>query len=357
MNNMLYDTQPTTDYSDRLEFSYYETISAINEARHIYLVRHRSTGMICVRKDLGIYNISIYRYLKNNPINGTPKIYALYESDGILTVIEEFIPGETLANRLEHNPFIDEKECRQVLLSICDILSQLHNAVPPIVHRDIKPSNIMLTADGLVKVLDFNAAKYSDNTQESDTTLLGTCGYAAPEQYGFGSSSPRTDIYALGMLIKHMIDINPHLASVFSKVAEKCTRIDPDDRYQNIASLRSALTSHSNPLPPGFRQKKLWHMLIAIPIYIFIFWLSLTVEYSNLPPSAQPVERLFTLIWLLGMVGITCNYQNIWTHLPLCNSPHMPLKIPGIILWNAIYTMITIIIIVIIDITIFNYHG
>ena len=357
MNNDFYDLKPNTDFSDRQDVSAYEIISAINETRHIYLVKHNPSGMICVRKDLAIYNISIYKYLKDNPIPGIPKIFAIKETDGILSIIEEYISGETLAEHLERHSTISEKECRNIILSICDILNTLHNSNPPIVHRDIKPSNIMITTDGRVMLLDFNAAKHPDNTQSSDTTLLGTQGYAAPEQYGFGSSTPKTDIYAIGMLLKRIIECNPHLAASFSRIADRCTRLDPSDRYQSIYSLQTAISINNSFLPPGFRRKKIWHMIIAIPVYIMIFWLSLTIEYNDLPPTALPIERFFTLVWLLGLVGISCNYVNIWRHLPLCSSRYPLLRLLGVILWDTVYTMITIIIIVIIDITVFNYHG
>ena len=90
--------------------------------------------------------------------------------------------------------------------------------IAPIIHRDIKPSNIMITEQNHVVLLDFNAAKLYTNASTNDTVLLGTKGYAAPEQYGFGSSSPQTDIYAIGVLIKeaadHMTNVPERLFSI-----------------------------------------------------------------------------------------------------------------------------------------------
>ena len=89
---------------------------------------------------------------------------------------------------------------------LCNILEALHSMTPPIIHRDIKPSNIIITSYNYAMLLDFNAAKQFSGQNESDTVLIGTPGYAAPEQYGFGSSSPKTDIYSLGIVLREMLD-------------------------------------------------------------------------------------------------------------------------------------------------------
>lgn len=77
------------------------------------------------------------------------------------------------------------------MIMLCNILNALHSMTPPIIHRDIKPSNIIITSYNYAMLLDFNAAKQFSGQNESDTVLIGTPGYAAPEQYGFGSSSPK----------------------------------------------------------------------------------------------------------------------------------------------------------------------
>lgn len=92
-----------------------------------------------------------------------------------------------------------------VIRSLCDILHKLHGNLPPIIHRDIKPSNIIFSSDGVVKLIDFNAARELRAEQNEDTRLMGTRRFAAPEQYGFGQSDPRTDIYALGITFYYML--------------------------------------------------------------------------------------------------------------------------------------------------------
>lgn len=93
---------------------------------------------------------------------------------------------------------------------------------PPIVHRDIKPSNIILTEDGRIVLIDLNAARLDDKKRSHDTQLIGTAGFAAPEQYGFATSSPRADLYAAGILTRVLLtetDANDAMLLIFCGVS------------------------------------------------------------------------------------------------------------------------------------------
>jgi len=188
-----------------LMLSYYKEVATINEDHGIYLVQDIRTGKFYVKKLLTVYNAEIYHYLMDHPIANTPKIYLAGESDGILTVVEEYIPGDTLEEILEEKKTLPEKQVIEITLQLSLILRAFHSCDPAIVNRDIKPSNIKISPDGMVKLLDMNAAKWTNAEAERDTKLLGTQGYAAPEQYGFGPSSVQTDIYALGVLMNVML--------------------------------------------------------------------------------------------------------------------------------------------------------
>ena len=85
---------------------------------------------------------------------------------------------------------------------MCDGLKELHEQ--KIIHRDIKPSNMILQADGRIRLIDFDAARIFKDNKATDTELLGTKDYAPPEQYGFGQTDPRSDIYSLGVTIKNV---------------------------------------------------------------------------------------------------------------------------------------------------------
>ena len=125
---------------------------------------------------------------------------------------------------------------------LCDVLAYLHSRKPPIIYRDMKPDNVQLKPDGTITLLDFGTAreyKYR-GAEGSDTSCLGTRGYAAPEQYGgMGETDARTDIYCLGATLYHLLTghnpslppyemkpirtINPALPRGLEQIILRCT--------------------------------------------------------------------------------------------------------------------------------------
>lgn len=333
------------DYSQKLAMSYYKNIATLNETHKIFLVQHQETHKIFVKKILTVYNKDIYQTLSTHPICGIPRIVDYYESDQQLTVIEHYISGQTLEEIIHTNRLTLSTILRYVL-ELCDILGELHEMHPPIIHRDIKPSNIIITEYDHVVLIDFNAAKYFSASSTSDTVLLGTKGYAAPEQYGFGASSPQTDIYAVGILLKELTSSLTNVPFSLEEIIEKCVQINPADRYRSVAELANALKrilpfpqprktatpNYHKFLFPGFRTHTAWKMLIAIPTYFFIFWLSLSLEVENTYGVALWVERIFCLSIFLSVIFGTFNYGNIHKRFPLCNSNYRIVKYFGIAL-------------------------
>lgn len=359
--------------------STYKTIANINESHKVYLVQDEETGKIYVRKILDIYNYNVYYQLYQNPVVGTPRIFDITKSGNQLILIEEYITGSSLQELLDTST-LKAEYAYPYILELCDIVQRLHSQNPPIIHRDIKPSNIIITPDNHVVLIDFNAAKYYSDADTVDTVLLGTKGYAAPEQYGFGASSPETDIYAIGILINEMLVSKSDTANanVLKTITKKCTELNPRDRYSDVEALKRALitcknntpvsihsntvhnsfpekvTGYFNYLPPGFRTGKLWHMLLASISYIFIFWLCLTLEVKDADTSVLWLERCFCLIMMLSIILFSFNYLNIQQYFPLCNSNKKPSKILGIILWNTVIIFGLFTIMLIIEQTIFK---
>ena len=220
----------------------YKIISALNEEHKVYLVQSALSGNIYVQKILDVYNIRVYEYLYRNPVAGIPRLINYYEDGNQLIVIEEYISGTSLQEKID-NSDLSVSDIRSYMIMLCNILEALHSMTPPIIHRDIKPSNIIITSYNYAMLLDFNAAKQFSGQNESDTVLIGTPGYAAPEQYGFGSSSPKTDIYSLGIVLREMLgsitptfDIDPILHRL-NLIAERCTQMTPAARYQSVTEL------------------------------------------------------------------------------------------------------------------------
>lgn len=337
------------DYSKQLALSYYKTIATLNEDHKVYLVQHQETQEIFVKKILSVYNADIYKELTRYPVCGTPRIIEYFEENNQLILIESYVSGQSL-DRLMQTTRPDISDIIHYTIQLCEILCQLHSMQPPIIHRDIKPSNIIITEYNHVVLLDFNAAKYYNENANKDTVLLGTKGYAAPEQYGFGSSSPRTDIYAVGILLKELTASLPNVPKNLTNIIEKCIEFKPTDRYETVSELKDALEQNNSGksvedsrqlsfrdfLLPGFRTLTPWKMLVATPIYLMLFWLSLSLEIKDTYGAALWIQRIFCLLMFLSIIMGTCNYLNIHNYLPLCNSRYRIVRLFGILLLDFI---------------------
>ena len=225
-------------------------------------------------------------------------------------------------------------------------------------------------------LLDFNAARFysGEPGRESDTRLLGTKGYAAPEQYGFGESSPQTDLYSIGRVLQECVDVLPktdidsgnHIGRqksasekitdphTFDSVIQKCTQMTPSKRYSSAAALKNALLGclgrSSRPdimgpminpyLPPGFRTLNPWKMLIASVVYFLVFDLSLTLKDQTASMQVLWMERLLVLFLGLMNIALGSNYLGIQRYMPFHSSSSPALRIAGVLLTMAAATMI-----------------
>jgi len=230
---------------DLLELSVYEDEGYLHDNEDVVLVKHRETGQHYIKKLLTTYDQSVYEYLMRHPIQHMPRILELFEGTDTLIVIEELIQGDTVAQLLGTG-VIKEDKAIQIAIELCKILDDLHHLEKPIVHRDIKPSNVMISRDDEVWLLDVNVAKWHDPEETDDTRHMGTWNYAAPEQVGYGltASSPKTDIYALGMLLNVMITgefpKDQKAKGPIWNIIERCISLNADERY-TAGELREAL--------------------------------------------------------------------------------------------------------------------
>lgn len=317
-----------------LRLSYYQQVADINAEHCVYLVQDVRTKKFYVKKLLTVYNADIYRYLMAHHIPNTPTIILVEEDDKVLTVIEEYIPGDTLEDVLEQKGTLAEEQVLDIISQLCSILSAFHSCHPAIVNRDIKPSNIKISPDGVVKLLDMNAAKWSNNQSDKDTKLLGTQGYAAPEQYGFGPSSVLTDIYSVGVLMNVLLTgelPNKRMAGGrLSKVIQKCVELSPSGRYQNISELQAVLhqlsgkaatgTVRSNWrkfLPPGFRNRNVIKWLFSALGYVALIAVGLDLQVENAGTIELIINRIAFAVMGLCIVLFNGNYLNVQRHFVL----------------------------------------
>lgn len=321
---------------EEYRLSCYEELTTLDDHDHIYLVKHKLSGEIFVKKILKRFSLDVYEQLKKLNIQGIPQIHELILDHDHLILIEDYIHGQTLEQILSNLTTIPETRACKIILDLCTLLKNLHQLTPPIIHRDLKLSNIILLNDDSIYLVDFDTARYYEDGQEEDTQLLGTKEYAAPEQYGFGQSDARSDIYALGIILNRLLtgQYPKHQLSSgrFQSVISKCIRWEPEERFQTIDELAHALNtclnleheksaplSISGLIPPGFRTRKLWKMLIAAFGYFFCFYCSMTSEItetnSSIPLTGSKLwyERIFMLIVFLSLIIYNCDYLKIRT--------------------------------------------
>ncbi|MBM6927132.1 serine/threonine-protein kinase [Pseudoflavonifractor phocaeensis] len=204
-------------------------------------IRHRTSGKeFILRRFTG--NPEVYQKLLDYTCPHLPTIYEVASRGQDNLVVEEFVRGDTLGSLLQGSLFTVE-ETKRIVRQVCRALWVLHSIGA--VHRDVKPENIILR-DRQAVLIDFDAARFHKPENQNDTQILGTVGFAAPEQYGLSQSDIRTDIYALGVLINVMLT-GEHPSRELTRgrlgrVVDRCTHVNPQRRYKNVLRLMEALS-------------------------------------------------------------------------------------------------------------------
>lgn len=343
------------DLEAELRLSYYREITYVNKAHQVKLVQHLETEKIFVLKELKVYDLQVFSYLSENALMGIPKIVELIQQGSSLYVIEEYIPGDSIKELLDLNGPFAEKKAVTIIRQLCQILKPLHAHHPPIIHRDIKPSNLIVKPDGSLVLIDFNSAKEIKGTTGKDTVLIGTTGYAAPEQYGFYESMQTTDIYGIGVLFHELLtgqlpNQGSSCTNNLSPIIKKCTSMDPKQRYQTVAELDNALETtkvkkqnQQDPkkgfrawLPPGFRSGKPLVMIVGFLWYLIFVSVSLSLENQNVNLIGLWFYRIASLMVFLLETLFIGNYRNIWSRFPLTRNQSIWIKIIGVILMGFI---------------------
>lgn len=133
----------------------------------------------------------------------------------------EYIEGDSLQKILDGGRIYSVRETAEAGLSFCAILQKLHELDPPLIYRDFKPANILVRKNGSYVLIDYGACRTFKADAVRDTKMLGTEGYAAPEQYGgWEQSDVRTDIYGIGAVLHHMLTGRHPLETGLGSVAE-----------------------------------------------------------------------------------------------------------------------------------------
>lgn len=367
----------TLEEESRLSF--YRELTVLDEKKNIVLVQDIRNSELCVKKTLDIYSRDVYEQLASVRIEGVPAVKECVADDGKLIVVEEYVQGRSLKQVLDEQGLLNEEQAYEIAVQLVDILVRLHQLEPAIVHRDIKPSNIIIEKNGHVNLIDFNVARHVNADKNEDTRMLGTVYFAAPEQFGFGQSDERTDIYGLGATINYIMTGDKPGAGIaeciFSDILKKCLMVDAKDRYQSAEELRGVLdmlnysivqdnrkkaetafgkdntvsvvrtyrnirdiivkmyrkyqkrnydidTSWRRYLLPGFRRLNVVYCLIALVWYAVIVWMTITFAVTDsktgIPVTGGELTmyKIAVFVLLFGMTMWFGNYLNIRRKLP-----------------------------------------
>lgn len=242
-----------------------------------------------------------------------PRICAVYQLKDELVVVMEYLQGETLQDVVFRcGPSF--RLAQEVFPRACEAVRELHERFnPPLIHRDLKPANIVLS-NGEVFLIDFGIARAYRSGSASDTSHLGTRAYAPPEQYGFGQTDARSDVYALGMVLYYCLTgrtaevadresafAHPLVPEEYRSIIERACAFDPRNRYGSVEDLQRAFalasgrhvrdfgntpeTTESNAarFEPGYLREKrvvpgrdvLSSLVQRIPIPLGLAWNSL----------------------------------------------------------------------------------
>ena len=314
------------------------------------LVQDAATGEILVQKIIHKESIPVYRKLMELQSPHLTKIISCEEQQDKGVVTEEYVSGKTLDETLRQKGPMPEELVKNYIGQLLEVLEQVHRQ--GIVHRDISPKNVLISTDGIVKLLDFDIARKRKVNQNADTTILGTVGFASPEQYGFLQTDVTADIYAVGVLMNVMLEgtlPNMHLTrkKAFYDVVRKCTEIDPQNRYQNVAQLRLALKlgkqsdTKNKTIIPGFQTGVIWKEILAIFIYLILLigTIESLLQYGKTPQTfLLEALAVFIYAWVACAAGF--NFL-LWD-----------IKVPGI---RSLQKPVRIILRIILALTIFYF--
>ena len=234
-----------------------------------------------ILRELSRFN-PVYEELKKYNFSICPEIYFYTQGESSSTVIEQYIEGSTLADLLAQNYEFSPQQIQQMLSRLCHGLKELHKC--GIIHRDIKPANLILQNPELPEslyLIDFDAARLISGHKATDTALLGTRGYAPPEQYGFSQTDARSDIYALGCTFKEIL--GPQYHGRLIPILNKCCAIDPQARYQNVDELLKALNR-----PPIFQclaQHKRNILALGMAVGMTAICFTAYINYTKTEPA------------------------------------------------------------------------
>lgn len=263
------------------------------------LVRNDLNGRLMVRRFMSPDSFRILQKLTEIRQKNLMEVYDCMLTDKRCVCLCEYIEGETIEQRIERNGAFGEEQTKRIVSQLCDALTALHGA--GIIHRDVTATNVMLTSGNTVKLIDYDIARTVRENAAADTQILGTVGYASPEQFGFSQTGVRADIYACGALMNYMLTgalpNEKRYPGPLSKVIGSCIEIDEQKRYGSAVELKQSITGKRYRSPeqlgkrfrplPGFRSKHLLPKILttvailAYGLMVIIFFKRMSENFDR----------------------------------------------------------------------------
>jgi len=230
-----------------------------SDLKEIYLLALReSKEKVVLRRlplDQSAVNHAEYSLLCNLDHSKIPKAIEFFEEGNFSYFIRSYMPGASLHQWIAVHGVASEREAVNITVQLCDILAYLHAQHPAVIHRDIKPQNVILDPSGTVYLIDFDISRKFDPAAVKDTIFMGTSATAPPEQYGYGQTDARSDLYSLGILLvflctgRYERTALPDMPPGLRKIAETCTQFAPRDRYASALQIKRALLARKRVWP------------------------------------------------------------------------------------------------------------
>ena len=254
-----------------------------------------------------------------------PRIVDIIDNGVTIFVVMDYIEGESLDKILKAEGPQPEALVVGWAKQLCDALSYLHSQKPPIIYRDMKPANVMLKPEGNIKIIDFGIAREYKEQNLADTTVLGTKGYAPPEQYS-RQTDARSDIYALGMTMHHLLTgidprsgesyapvrmWKPEVSEGLEMIIDKCVQPVAEYRYQNCQDLLYDL-EHPELITKGYKKKQKTNLAVfitAVSLSVLLFIAGIICSKASVYMNNSNYDSLITISTGTSLEGKIASYK------------------------------------------------
>lgn len=307
---------------DKFDLWQYSVLENISD--DIRLVRNLNTNMLMIERSCDIESLDTVRAIAEINHKNLMRIYDVTEYNGRCVCLCEYIEGMPLEYAVNGFKPYEEKQAVDIMLAICDGLSQLHSR--GIIHRDINPSNVLIDRFGTVKIIDFNISRTVKSGQSKDTQILGTVGYTAPEQFGFSQTTERADVYSCGALLNFLLTGKRPDEKLYegrlTPIIKQCIEIDEQNRLHSADELKNALLGRKilksqtflSEFPrniPGFRSGKKWQKVLSVifliyyPFMLFAF-INYTIQFGAQAYSAYQLVYTVVVLGFWSIIPYVC---------------------------------------------------